>query len=120
MNELASKLTKRYILNCIDNTNYSDDTLASDKQKLDFLKSTFEAEYNHMITRLGYMDALASWIRGATSTLNTALYHNDQVVMAALLGWIPAKYNDKEYNQVIDIWYDTIAKNIIELFNGIK
>lgn len=77
--------TKQYILDCIDNSGYSDVELETDDEKKQFISDTFYSEYGWCAERHGVRYAAQEWLRGLPSSMNVVFYNHD--ILELYLEW---------------------------------
>ncbi len=79
MRKNYSKAFKTLLLSCVDNSNYSDVELKTDKEKELFLVETFKSEMQWKIEQSGTFKAAYDWLTGLASAC-TVPFYNDEIL----------------------------------------
>lgn len=113
------RTAKLYILDCIDNSGFNDDTLNT-QEKIDFLKETFYSEYKWRIDQMGEQKAMAVYISGLPSSFNIAYSNDDILKLAVKWGSIPEDYTENQAYKIIENWFNFVAAKTCQLFKGFR
>lgn len=111
------KTVKKYILDCIENTDYPEKTM-NNQEKIDFLKKTFISEYGHEINRIGIKGALENYFQGLPSCFHIAFYNSDILELAKKWGYLDENPSEKQENKILANYWRLLAAKTIQLFNG--
>lgn len=115
------RLAKQYILDAIDGEPYEQTFYDNDYHgKLEFLKSTFKAEYGHMIERVGACNAMKEWIMGLPSAFNIDFENYKILQIAVKWDSLPSDYTEKQAQKILDNWFNLIAVKTFQLFRKYK
>jgi len=115
--ETDQKKIKRYIIDHIDGEGYGE-TLTTDAEKIEFLRSTFDAEYGWQIARLGRQHALQEWLQGLPSAVNLPFYSGDILDLARETGGLAVDATERQEQKIIDNYWNYMSAKIFQLFNG--
>jgi hypothetical protein len=108
-----------YIIDAISTEGY-DVEAKTTKEKLQFLKRTFESEYGHMIPRVGEQKAFSEWIRSLPSTFNIEFYNNEIIELAKKGKSLPENPTEKQEDKILENYWDFIAARTFHLFKKYK
>ena len=97
-----------YIIDAIDNSGYSDTELKTPREKVQFLKDTFESEY--------YPGKLSNWLQGLPSSISLPFNYCDIIELAKRQGTLNDNSTDKEIDKILDNYWNYISMKISELF----
>lgn len=116
MKTSIDKLSKQYIIDHIDNSNYSDEYLAGNFQKVKFLHDTFYSEYGWAVERMGEHKALIEWFQGLPSACNIAFYNSDILNLAVEWGSLQTDATERQQQKILDNWWNLLAAKTGQLF----
>jgi hypothetical protein len=111
---------KRFILDNIDNSSYSEKPLDSVEDKITFLRDTFQAEYGWSIDRYGMQRALTEWLQGLPSAVSLPFYNHDILELAKNAGTLKHYASEKEEDKILENYFSFMANKILQLFNGYR
>lgn len=114
MTEIETKAAA-YILSCIDPSGY-DEVAETDADKISFMYHTFIVEYGWMVDHIGITEALSSYFAGLPSCCTVEWYNYDIINRAITWEMIPANANDSQLENLLDNWFDFMAKCTVKLF----
>ena len=109
-----------YFINAIDNQEYNNEILATDKDKLQFLFDTFKTEKDYQIKRIGVYNAFMDWAQGLPTLLNLPYSDYDILSFAVEMGSLQDTTRDNENNKVIDNYYNFVTSHYFKLFKKHK
>lgn len=112
MRKNYSKAFKTLLLSCVDNSNYSDVELLTDKEKELFLVETFKNEMGWSIKQKGVFKTALSWLQGLSSACTVPFYNDEIRSFMAEIEYTKAKDNDV----VIDHYWPRMANEITKLY----
>lgn len=101
---------KNYILGTIE-TGLDDEPLTTDQEKIKYIFDRFNAEYGHMVARLGKLKAMSEWLQGLA--LDIEYYYDDIVKLAINMGSIDPNPNQKLIEKVENNYWDFMANIIL-------
>jgi hypothetical protein len=101
---------KRYIL---DSVNNEDETLTTDKEKINYIYDRFYSEYyyGNIALRYGKQKAMSDWIAGLS--LNLPYYNSEIIELAIEMGSINDNPNDKLQAKVLENYWEFMANIIL-------
>lgn len=108
---------EQYILDCIDPSGYNVRAV-NDRQKLNFIYSTFKKEYGHHVKRYGNeTKAFAEWLKGLPSSIG--IDFENYAIEALLIKWGILSEKDSNYKKTsyISQWFERIAIRFFVMFN---
>ena len=111
---------KLYILDCIDNNDYSQKVLATTAQKIAFVESCFNKEYGHEIALVGRQNAVMSWLQGLPSVLNIEFMNYKILELAEKWGSLPPNASEKQQDKILDNYWNFMAAKLCQLFDGYR
>jgi len=111
-----NRLSKQYIIDSIDNTNYEDKELTTDKEKLSFFYNCFKDEYSWNIERLGSYQAFKEWLQGLPAAINIVFTNYDIIKLAEKWKSLSEEYTDKQAEKIIGNWFNLITAKSFQLF----
>ena len=114
------RTAKRYILDCIDNSGYSETPLNTDKEKINFLLECFKSEYSWAINRYGEPKALVEWLQGLPSSISIVFYNCDILKLATDWGSLPANATEKQQDKILENYWNFMANKISQLFRSYR
>lgn len=123
---IATKMRKdkitKYVMDAIDPSGY-DVVCENDKEKLQFLINTFNAEYNHdyNLRRLGSVQKVfEEWLMGVPSCFNIDFYNHKIIALGR--EWdilpplaMPGKVHAAKEDQFLQTWYARIYMRVKQL-----
>lgn len=120
-NEL-DKVSKLYILDCIDSEGYEDCTYFNQcetaQDKINFIQARFKSEYQWRVDQVGEQIALTDWLQGLAINID---YMNYNILnLAVKWGSIPENATEKQEQKILDNWFNFIAAKIGQLFRGYR
>ena len=110
---------KKYILECIDNSGYSDKELTQ-AESIQFLKDTFYREKDREISKQGEQAALADHLPGLPSYFNIEYRNHSILELAVKWGSIPENYTEAQADTILNNWWGFIANKTCQLFRGYR
>lgn len=101
---------KKYIL---DSVNNEDETLTTDKEKINYIFDRFYSEYyfGNISLRYGKQKAMADWLAGLS--LNLPYYNSEIIELAIGMGSINDNPNDRLQNKVLENYWEFMANIIL-------
>lgn len=107
-----------YILNCIDNTGYGDEKpLDTTVKQLNFLYSTFTAEYGYAVKRYGSQEkAFEQWIMGLPTCFGIEFTNYDILELAKSWGVITDKSTESYKDKIVSGYFNFITVKTFQLF----
>ena len=112
MRKNYSKAFKTLLLSCVDNSDYSDVELKTDKEKELFLVETFKSEMQWSLDRGGVFKAANNWLRGLAGACSVP-YWNDEI-RAFMKG---IEYTVvKDESLIVDHYWDRMANEVCKLY----
>jgi hypothetical protein len=101
---------KRYIL---DSVNNEDETLTTDKEKINYIFDRFYSEYysGNLALRYGKQKAMADWIAGLS--LNLPYYNSEIIELAIKMGSINENPSDRLQDKVLENYWEFMANIIL-------
>lgn len=112
MRKNYSKAFKSLLLSCVDNSNYSDVELLTDKEKESFLVETFKKEMNGCIKQGGVFKSAIDWLKGLASACTIPFYNDEIQSFMADIEYDRAKDNDV----IIDHYWSRMATEVTKLY----
>lgn len=112
MRKNYSKAFKTLLLSCVDNSNYSDIELLTDKEKELFLVETFKNEMNCSIKQKGVFKTSMDWLQGLASACTVPFYNDEIHSFMADIEYNRAKDN----NVIIDHYWSRMATEVTKLY----
>lgn len=116
-NMKLDQLAKQYI---IDTIQLDDDSITSDKDKLQGLFDAFKAEYGWAIPKMGMVNAYREWLQGAPGTAGIEFYNHKIIEIAISWGSLPASPTDSACHKILENWFNLIAVKTFQLFKKNK
>ncbi len=105
-----------YIVRCIDADGYELETAPeTDRDKLQFLRDTFHAEYDWSIQRFGWTVAFAEWCKGLPSSFNIAFENYRIIELAKEWGTLSAGASERREQKILDNYWNLIANKTAQL-----
>lgn len=121
MRHELDKKVKRYILDCIDGSAYGADIEASSsKDKIEFLRKTFEEEYGYEIQRQGRQAALEDWYRGLPSACSLEYLDHKILELARDWGSLPENSTEVQERKILNGYWGMMAAKTAQLFDGYR
>jgi hypothetical protein len=117
---MARSALQQHILDNIDNSGYGGESLASDKDKLQFLAETFKSEYGWAIARYGVTGAMKEWLSGLPSSIHVPFYNHDILEKAEQWGMIDKNATDDQQYEFLEEWFWTYAREIHKMMREFK
>lgn len=114
------KQINEYILDAIDGTGYNISHFQNDKEKLQFLKTTFESEYSWALKKYSVQNALSMWLTGLPSCINIAFNNHDILDLAHEWGSLPENSTVRQENKILTNYWQFMAVQILKLFRKHK
>lgn len=112
MRKNYSKAFKTLLISCVDNSNYSDVELLTDKEKESFLVETFKNEMNCSIKQGGVFKSAMNWLQGLASACTVPFYNYEIQAFMADLEYNQAKDNDS----TVDHYWARMANEVTKLY----
>jgi len=109
-----NEIINQYIINCIDSDNY-EASPETNKEKFQFLLSTFRSEYQHMIDRQGNQRALTEYLSGLPSCFHLDFYNDKILDLAVSWGSISKDASESQKDKILNNWFNFIANRILVL-----
>jgi len=107
---------QEYILNTIDSEPYDVKT-TTDKEKMQFLYSTFIKEFGFRIEQIGIQSALAEWYQGLPTVFPLAFTNYDILELAKKWGTLEENATEAKQDKYLEGYWRVLAANTIQLFN---
>ena len=114
------KFTKNYqdyILSTITE-DYNGDLIKTDEEKINYLFHRFYNEYEWHIKQYGKQRAMTEWLSGLA--IDIAFTNYDIVELAIKMGSINEVPTEKEKDQIVDNYFNFMAKIILKMENKIS
>jgi len=96
---------------------YDGKPFKTDEDKINYLFHRFYNEYDWHIKRYGKQKALIEWLSGLA--INIAFTNYDIVKLAVKMGSVDKDPTEKEKNQIVNNYFNFIAKIILKMENKI-
>lgn len=112
MRKNYSKDFKTLLLSCVDNSNYSDIELLTDKEKELFLVETFKNEMNWSIKQGGVFKSAMNWLQGLASACTVPFYSDEIQAFMADIEYSKAKDND----DAVDHYWSRMSNEVTKLY----
>ncbi len=106
---------REFLLELIEE-DYNNEPLATDQDKIKFLKNRFTTEYGFMVERVGEHKAVSEWLSGLAIPI--PFYNGEIVELAVKMGSIEENPSEALQSRVIQNYWTFMANIIItQLFN---
>jgi hypothetical protein len=112
------KVAKAYLISCIDASGYDGLEPTTDAEKVQFLYTTFVAEYGWNLPRLGLVKALAEYFAGLPPCCTIAFTNVDVLEQAKEWGSLPADATERQEQAILDNWFNFAANKTAQLFRA--
>lgn len=112
MRKNYSKAFKTLLLSCVDNSNYSDSELSTDKEKELFLVDTFKNEMSWSIKQKGVFKTAQDWLQGLATACTVPFYNDEIRAFMAEVEYNQAKDNDV----LVDHYWSRMANEVTKLY----
>lgn len=113
-----SKAAKAYIIECIDNSGYSDTPLESESEKVQFLKADFYETHGWQVARIGEVATLIEYFQGLPSTCNIEYRNYEILKLAVKWGSLPSHATESQKDKILGNWWNFIANKTAQLFRA--
>jgi hypothetical protein len=107
MKGIYQKDYKRLILSCIDNAGYSDQSLVTDADKLNFAADTLQAELGWMIKDYGLTATCKHWLQGLAIACTIPFYNSEIIQWGEQL--TGRSFTDNECDRFVDEYWTNSA-----------
>lgn len=105
-----------YIIDSIDTEGYDVTVTANtDKEKLQFVIDTFNAEQGFNIKREGQQKAFVGWLMGLPSCIHIEFVNYKIIELAKEWGSIEEDATEKEEDRIIESWFRFIYMRFVGL-----
>lgn len=105
----------RYIVESVDASGY-DAQPSTPYEKMQFIYSTFLAEYGWHVKQVGLRKALSSWLSGLPSSCNIEWRNHAILELGEAWGEIAANASGARQDAYLDHWFTNMAARIILLW----
>ncbi len=109
---------KKYLLSVIDNESYSDESLKTNKEKIDFFFRCFKSEYGFRIRQKGELSALREYLSGLPTCINIDFYNWDILKLNYNWGQLDENSKDADEDKIIENWWNFCANKLLQLYRG--
>ncbi len=107
---------REYLIDCIDNSGYSDVELKTKYEKLAFLATTFYAEYYQPQKRnVGLGRAIGQWLAGLPSMCTVEFRNHEIIKLGKKLGLLPTAPCELYESHFLDQWFELCGQEIHQM-----
>ena len=117
--QITNRKYERAIIDSIDSEGYDENPI-TDKEKLQFLKDTFRAEYGWAIERMGEQKAFSEWISGLPSSFSIPFMNRDILELAKVMGSLPEDATEKQEDRVLENYWNFMTVKTFQSFRKYK
>ena len=94
----------------------------TDAQKIAFLMSCYDSEFNHKYNAIRYpneQERFANWLAGLPSAISIPFYYNDIIELAKQLQEVDV-YSEKTEQRICENYFNFMAYHILKLNNKLN
>ena len=94
----------------------------TDAQKIAFLMSCYDSEFNHKYNAIRYPNEqtrFANWLAGLPSSISIPFYYNDIIELAKQLQEVDV-YSEKTEQRICENYFNFMAYHILKLNNKLN
>jgi hypothetical protein len=94
----------------------------TDAQKIAFLMSCYDSEFNHKYNAIRYpneQQRFANWLAGLPSAISIPFYYNDIIELAKQLQEVDV-YSEKTEQRICENYFNFMAYHILKLNNKLN
>ena len=94
----------------------------TDAQKIAFLMSCYDSEFNHKYNAIRYpneQQRFANWLAGLPSAISIPFYYPDIIELAKQLQEVE-RYNEKTEQRICENYFNFMAYHILKLNNKLN
>ncbi len=109
---------ENYLIDAIYTENHKTEA-TTDAQKIAFLMSCYDSEFNHKYNAIRYpneQERFANWLAGLPSAISIPFYYNDIIELAKQLQEVDV-YSEKTEQRICENYFNFMAYHILKLNN---